>query len=421
MAAVAASNSHVFNPILPRRIAVAYSQVRPVAGQAMHAALRYDGRVSEFESGTENAALKQRIINRIHAEGEISFRDFMAMALYEPGLGYYTSNRVVLGRQGDYLTSPEVSPIFGAMVGRQLREMWDRLGSPPSFDLVEAGAGSGVLARDILSWARRTAPGFFAAARYTIAEVSAQLAARQRDHLEAEGLAEKVSWTRGLPPSVKGVIFSNELLDAMPVHRVAVENGRLLEVFVTWDGAYFAEELREASSNVARHFQWLGLLPTEGNRAEVNLESIEWVRTAAASLERGFLLTIDYGYEAQDLYAPWRREGTLLCFYRHNPCDDPYLRIGRQDMTSHIDLTSVSRAGEEAGLATLGLVSQSEFLANLGISEAMQPPEGGDLEEYFARRAAVTELLDPGGLGRISVLVQGKDCEKANLSGLRSD
>lgn len=375
--------------------------------------------MSEFEAATENTALKQRIIERILREGAIPFRDFMAVALYEPGLGYYTSDRVVLGREGDYLTSPEVSPVFGAMLGRQLREMWEALGRPSPFDLVEAGAGSGALARDVLSWAQRSAPEMFAAARYTIIELSEPLRARQKARLEGEGLAAKVRWLDGLPEDVTGVIFSNELLDAMPVHRVAVENGELREVYVTWNGGAFAEELREPAPATVAYFDAIGARPGEGCRAEVNLASLDWMRGAAGSLRRGFLVTIDYGYEAEELFAPWRTDGTLLCFYRHNPSTNPYARIGRQDMTSHIDLTSVRRAGEAGGLATLGLVSQSQFLANLGIGEAMQPPEGGDLEEYFARRSAVTELLNPGGLGRIRVLIQARDAGDVRLTGLR--
>lgn len=375
--------------------------------------------MSEFETETENAALKQRIAERIQREDGVSFRHFMAMALYEPGLGYYTSDRVVLGREGDYLTSPEVSPLFGAMLGRQLREMWEALDRPAPFDLVEAGAGSGVLARDVLFWASRTAPEVFEAIHYTIVEISESLRARQRSRLGAGGFAGKVRWLDELPMDITGVIFSNELLDAMPVHRVAVEDDKLRAVYVTWDGERFGEELRAPPPDVIAYFDAIGVRPAEGSRAEVNLAALDWIRCAARSLHRGFVLTIDYGYAADELYAPWRTDGTLLCFYRHNPSSDPYVRIGRQDMTSHIDITSVRRAGESAGLTTLGLVSQSEFLANLGIGEAMQPPEGGELEEYFARRRAVTELLDPGGLGRIRVLIQAKDAGDILLAGLR--
>lgn len=377
--------------------------------------------MSEFEPATENAALKQAIVARIERDGGISFRDFMEIALYHPELGYYASERETMGRAGDYVTSPEASPIFGVMIGRQLKEMWEALGSPTSFDVVEGGPGSGALARDILAWARRVAPDFAAAVRYTIVEASERQITRQRARLAAEGLADGVRWHPAVPAGVTGVLLSNELLDAMPVHRVAMVGGALREVYVTWDGSRFQEELREPSRDVVRYFERLGVMPGDGCYAEANPAAIDWVSAAAKAIERGFLLTIDYGYEANELYASWRKDGTLLCFYRQNPSTDPYARIGKQDMTSHVDFTSVRRAGEEAGLATLGMVSQSQFLANLGIGEAMRPPESGDLEEYFARRRNVTELLDPGGLGRIRVLVQAKGVGNVALSGLAAE
>ena len=377
--------------------------------------------VTEFDTVTENAALKDAIIQRIQAERGFSFRDFMAIALYHPALGYYAGRRDPIGREADYVTSPELSPLFGAMIGRQLREMWEGLGSPPVFDVVEGGAGSGVLARDILAWARRAAPPLFAALHYAIVEPHAPSMYRQREHLSAEGLVPKVSWAGEIPRDVSGCIFSNELLDAMPVHRVAVEKGKLREIYVTWDGKRFAEELRKPDPAVAAYFKRLKLIPGEGCRAEVNLGALAWVREAAVSLTRGFLMTIDYGYEAAELYASWRRDGTLLCFYRQSPGADPYARIGRQDMTAHVDFNSIRRAGEGAGLATLGLVTQSRFLANLGLAEALQPlPQETGLEEYAARRRAVTELLDPAGLGRLRVLVQTKSVTEPTLTGLAS-
>jgi SAM-dependent MidA family methyltransferase len=379
------------------------------------------GRVQdEFEAATENSALKRAIISRIESEGPITFRDFMEMALYHPGLGYYTCDRPKMDRDGDYLTSPELSPLFGAMIGRQLHELWETMGSPSRFDVVEAGAGTGALARDILSWAHRTAPEFATAVRYQIVEVSAELRRAQLIRLQAEGLSEQARWSAELPASVAGCILSNELLDAMPVHRVMLQNGRLREVCVVWDGIAFADELQDLPPDVVAHFDRLGLLPGEGCYAEVNLEALQWVEKAANSLDRGFVLTLDYGHEAAELYAPWRTDGTLLCFYRHNPSTDPYARIGRQDMTAHVDFTSIRRAGEEAGLVTLGLTSQSQFLSNLGIAEALRLPEGGtDMEEHFVRRRAVMELLDPGGLGRIRVLVQAKGVDNVLLTGLK--
>ncbi len=377
---------------------------------------------SEFESSTGSEALKEAIVGRIRVEDAIPFREFMAMALYHPGLGYYTSPRPKMGREGDYLTSPEVSPIFGALVGRQLREMWEVMGRPTAFLVAEAGAGTGSLCGDVLRWARRTSPPFFEALRYAIVEASPALADAQRHLLSGEPeIAARVRWEESLPRDIEGCILSNELLDSMPVHRVEAQDGGLLEVFVAWEGRRFVEELRPASRpEIEAYFKGLGLLPGEGCRAEVNLEALRWMREAARALARGFVLTFDYGYEAEELFSPWRRDGTLLCFYRHNASGDPYVRLGRQDMTSHVDFTSLRRAGEEAGLQTLGMVSQAEFLANLGITEATPVPQEGEmaLEEYYARRRSVLELVDPAGLGRIRVLVQAKGMAGCRPSGL---
>ncbi len=375
---------------------------------------------TEFEPVTENTALKAAIADAIDdAGGALPFRDYMELALYHPTLGYYTSRRDVIGRTADYVTSPELTPLFGAMLGRQLREMWERLDRPDRFDAVEAGPGTGVLARDLLAWAARTAPDFAAALRCTLVETSPVLRERQRTTLAAEDL--EAEWRDDLPSDVSGCIFSNELLDAMPVHRVAVENGALREVYVTRDGDGFGEELRDPHPDIVAYFGALGLLPGEGCRAEVNLEAPRWIAAAAGALDRGYVLTFDYGYAADDLYAGWRADGTLLYFYRHNPSADPYARIGRQDITSHVDFTTIRRSGEDAGLQTLGLTTQAELLSSLGIGEALQPPTGDrpNMEEYFARRRAVTDLIDPGGLGRVKVLVQAK-AATGPLTGLSS-
>jgi SAM-dependent MidA family methyltransferase len=377
---------------------------------------------TEFETTTENAALREAIVARIQSQGPIPFRDFMEAALYHPHHGYYRSRREKMGREGDYLTSPEVSPIFGVLVGRQLREMWQAMGSPSRFDMVEAGAGTGLLCRDILRWARRHAPGLRDAVSCTIVEVSEALAQRQHETLAEE--AQGIRWSEELPDGIEGCLLSNELLDSFPVHRVAVRDGELAEVFVGWDGARFVEELRSPSTpEIAAYFRRLGLLPGDGCRAEVNLAAAQWMSDAGRALRRGFLLTFDYGYEAEELYAPWRSDGTLLCFYRHNASGDPYARLGRQDITSHADFTTLRRAGEEAGLQTLGLVPQGELLARLGIAEALRPLGEGDvnLEEHYARRRAASELVDPAALGRIRVMVQAKGVGHPRLTGLEGD
>ncbi len=381
----------------------------------------------EFESTTENAALVELLRRRIDAEGAISFHDFMETALYHPQHGYYTA-RQPMGREGDYLTSPEVHPIFGALVAKQLRQCWELMGQPQPFDVVEPGAGTGLLARDILRWAQTRAPELFQAMRYRIVELSPALRRRQEEtlaSLPAEPVEAQVKWLDELPEQFEGCLLSNELIDSFPVHRIVHQDGQLLEVYVSHRDGRFEELSGPASTErIAEYFADLGLWPGEGCLAEVNLGALDWMKTAAGALRRGFVLTFDYGYPAEELYAPWRREGTLLCFYRHNPSQDPYARIGKQDMTAHIDFTSLIRTGEACGLAVTGFTTQARFLAKLGIGagvEAVARESPGALEEYYARRRAVLELIDPAGLGRIRVLAQRKDLPQAELLGFAED
>ncbi len=370
----------------------------------------------DFESATENTALIDHLRGRISAHGPITFRDYMETVLYHPGLGYYAT-RQPMGREGDYLTSPEVNPIFGALVAKQTLQFWELLGRPARFDLVEQGAGSGLLARDVLRWCGRRAPDFAAALRYRIVEISPELRGRQQERLADSD----IEWLDELPVGIEGCLISNELVDSFPVHRVVVQDGELRELYVTNKGDRFADEAGPLSTPLlSEYFESLGLLPGEGCTAEVNLAAVDWAGEAAASVNRGFVLTFDYGYKASELYPPWRRDGTLLCFYRHNPSSDPYARIGKQDMTAHVDFTSLIAAGEAQGLDVAGFTTQARFLSNLGVGEgvataARETPDA--LEEYYARRRAVQELIDPAGLGRIRVLAQRKDVPEAALAG----
>jgi len=373
---------------------------------------------NDFEPTTENAALVELLRRRIDGEGPITFHDFMETVLYHPQLGYYAT-RQPMGREGDYLTSPEVHPIFGALVGKQVAQLWELLGCPEAFDLVEQGAGTGLLARDILRWGARRAPDFAHAVRYRIVEISVSLRRRQEETLASAG--GRIEWLDELPDEIDGCLLSNELLDSFPVHRVVYERGGLQEIYVSHRDVRF-EETRgpPATERIAAYFDDLDLRPGEGCTAEVNLRAIDWMAAAARALCRGFVLTFDYGYPAEELYAPWRRDGTLLCFYRHNASSDPYARIGKQDMTAHIDFTTLMRAGEQCGLEVAGFTTQARFLASLGIGAgvdaiAKESPEA--LEEYYARRRAVQELIDPAGLGRIRVLAQRRSAPASDLIG----
>jgi len=374
----------------------------------------------DFASITESGPLVAELRARIERDGAITFREFMAAALYHPRYGYYSTNSGTMSRGGDYVTSPGVHPIFGALVAKQICELWRGMGAPPRFDIVEQGAGSGLLARDVLAWAGTHEPAFATALRYGIVEISAALRRAQEATLTDAGSAA-VTWHDALPPTIEGCLLSNELIDAFPVHRVVRRGGELLEVFVAHDGARFIDELRPLSDPALRaYFDDLGLLPGEGCFAEVNLDAARWMTQAAAALRRGYVLTFDYGYEAADLYAPWRRDGTLLCFYRQSASSDPYQRIGKQDMTSSVDFTTLKRAGEAAGLRTVALTDQAAFLVRLGMGEGLAAVAGGaQMEEYFARRRVLMDLIDPARLGRVKVLLQAKDAPDAPPRGFR--
>lgn len=380
----------------------------------------------DFESITESTPLVEELRARIAADGPITFREFMQAALYHPTYGYYTTSAGSMSRGGDYVTSPEVHPVFGALVAKQICELWNVMSRPERFAVVEYGAGSGLLARDLLHWAHAHEPKFAAALRYRIVEISPALRDAQRRTLAGGVPRDEVEWLDTPPSRVSGCVLSNELLDAFPVHRVVRMADELREVFVAVDDAgRFVDELRPLSDPaIARYFGALGLLPGESCYAEVNLDAPRWIADVAASIERGYVLTFDYGYEATDLYAPWRRDGTLLCFYRQSASSDPYQRIGKQDMTASVDFTMLRRAGEAAGLSTIAMTDQSSFLVRLGIGDgiaSVAQERPGEMEEYFARRKVVMDLIDPGRLGRIKVLLQGKGVPDAPPSGFAGD
>jgi SAM-dependent MidA family methyltransferase len=260
--------------------------------------------------------------------------------------------------------------------------------------------------------------------RYTIVEPSPMLRAEQERALGALNVPDaSARWRDELPSGIEGCVLSNELIDAFPVHRVVRQGGALSEVYVAHDGSRFVDHFDALStSEIAQYFDDLGLLPGDGSYAEVNLQAPRWMGAIAGALRRGYALTFDYGYAAPQLYAPWRKDGTLLCFFRQSASSDPYQRIGLQDMTASVDFTTLRRSGEAAGLRTAALTDQTSFLTRMGIGEglaAVAGREGARLEEYFARRNVVLDLIDPAKLGRITVLLQSKGVPGAPLRGFR--
>ncbi len=355
--------------------------------------------------------LETLIRDQIRTQGGISFRQFMAQCLYHPQYGYYTGERCRIGKGGDFFTSSSVHALFGALIARQLVQMCELLGDVP-FIVAEQGGGEGHLALDILDALRRDFPAFYERIEYRMVEISPDNRRRQSETLGSHG--DRVRWCafEDLAGMV-GCFLSNELLDAMPVHQVEKQQGELREVFVTEGPEGLAEELRRPSTHVIfEHFNWLGLSPLEGNRAEVNLDAVRWMRDVAGVLARGFVLTIDYGYPAAELYAPFRRGGTLMCYHRHSSSDNPYERLGSQDITAHVDFTALQKAGEEEGLVSLYFAEQYRFLMGLGFVEELMRLQAleTDPQKAQALRLTLKNLILPeGGMGEtFKVLVQGK-------------
>ena len=357
--------------------------------------------------------LDETLIRRVAARGKITFAEFMEMALYWPNGGYYTGSSIQ-DPAPDYFTSPSAHPAFGALLALQMEEAWRLLDRPDPFVVVEPGAGSGRLAKDVISYAQYLDASFQRALRYVAVEraVTVQPAGPGVEWLEAADIP-----LRG----VTGCILSNELLDAFPVHRIVLRGGRLLEIYVTYQEGRLVEVEEEPSTpDIAARLNGEGVVLAEGQRAEVCLELGPWMEQAAAALERGFLVTVDYGYPARELYSAERPEGTLRCYYKHTLSDNPYVRVGEQDMTAHVDFTAVAVLGERHGLSSEPPLTQAEFLGNLGLGAFQRRLAGAGLgqSKRDANRMAMLDLARPGGMGDFKVLLQGKGVDTAALTGV---
>ncbi|MBI5406700.1 MAG: SAM-dependent methyltransferase [Nitrospirae bacterium] len=384
----------------------------------------------------DSIGVKDILRNKILSSGRITFAEFMETVLYHDPYGYYSSERTRIGRRGDYYTSSSVHPVFGELLCNQIREMWPIAGGR-EFTIVEMGAGDGSLSCDILRCVKRGYPDLFRSLRYVIIEESRRMRKTQRQNLTGEGLLnDGVQWAGYSDPlfdrGITGCFFSNELVDAFPVHVVEKRGGELQEVFVDYQDNAFTEVLDSPSTpEISRYFDRLGIVLEEGQRGEVNLRAIEWIRWVAKALKKGFVITIDYGYPAEELYDPNKRAGTLLCYHRHRVVEDPFINIGEQDMTTHVDFTTLTMTGEETGLLTAGFTDQMHFLFGLGIierigaigSEVIETGEPGPEREAEAlkEKLRIKTLIMPERMGNIfKVLIQYKGLsEKPELSGLK--
>ena len=359
----------------------------------------------------EDEALAARIRAEIATGGPMPFARFMELALYDPDGGYYRSAEARPGRAGDFLTAPETHPIFGHVVARQLAEAWERLGRPDPFVVREHGAGTGALAEAILRGLAAEGAQLLDSIRYQAIEVDERRVAAFGERLAAAGFDGLVEPADTRP--VSGVVLANEVLDALPVHRVGWRDGRLAERFVDVDGDTFVDTWAVPSTPaLAQRLADEGIVLADGQSAEICLGLDAWLDGALAGLARGLLLLVDYGAPATELYDPGRRpHGTLRAYVRHRVHDDVYRHVGRQDLTAHVDLTALERAALAAGLTAVGSTTQAEFLVGGGIEDllrSVQADPATTAPAYVELRSGLMRLLDPAATGGFRVIGFGR-------------
>ncbi|MDE2715486.1 MAG: SAM-dependent methyltransferase [Chloroflexota bacterium] len=339
------------------------------------------------------------IRGRIASNGPITFAEFMEVALYHPNGGYYTQDRRDPAHR-DYYTSPSAHPAFSALVAVQLEIMWEALDCPVPFHVVEMGAGSGLMARDIIGFARQHLSTFAQSMRYVTVDKAGD----------------------ETPRGAVGCVLSNELIDAFPVHRFEIENGTLVELFVDVDpdGKFRSVTGDPSTPALAQRLDRLGLELPNGRRGEINLRIGEWARRVSEIIGSGFVVTIDYGRKSKELYSPERSRGTLQTYYKHTSGSSPYQWIGRQDITAHVDFTTVIDEGRNVGLEPLCLMAQAEYLNRLGLKVWADRLRDRDISprDVRANATALRDLVDPDGLGGFKVLIQEKDTELEDVNRL---
>ena len=340
-------------------------------------------------------ALEKKIIATIGNDGPITFERFMEMALYDPEYGYYSSEKARIGREGDFFTSSHIHPSFARMIGRQIAEMWDFMGRPEDFVIVEMAPGAGHACRDMMDSFRESP--LFASLRYCLVERNSVMQETQRDLLSE--YSGSVDWFSSLEElgKIRGCIFSNELLDAFPVHLVLREED-LKELYVATDGSRLTWEKGAVSTpDITGYFRDLSVTLETGYQTEVNLKIRDWLNAADTRLREGFVLTIDYGYTARDYYSEDRNRGTLLCYRGHQMNEDPLQDVGEQDITAHVNFSSLHRWGERIGLKTVGFCGQGPFLVSLGIEEEVRKLTGSG--DFLFGLARIKRLIMPQGMG----------------------
>jgi SAM-dependent MidA family methyltransferase len=370
---------------------------------------------------TEPTLLAAIIEDRIRARGPITFAEYMDACLYHPEHGYYTKAQQQPRR--DYYTSVDTGPLFGRLLARQFHEMWERLERPDEFVLVDSGAGVGTLAGQILDFVADEFAEFYATLQYVAIERSAVRRAAQSEALATHLSFRHSTMVSELPAEIPcGCIFSNELFDAMPVHRVIREGHDLRELYVAVGPNGLCEQSGPLSSAALReYFSGQAIALEESQQAEVNLQVCDWIEDAAKRLRRGFVVTVDYGHQASELYDQRHLRGTLLAYQRHRASEDFFRAPGEQDLTAHVNFTALDRWGERGGLMRTGFASQSNFLMALARQSGFADLQSEKMSESEQARARLLfkTLIYPEGMGEtFQVLIQHKNVESPRLSGL---
>lgn len=348
--------------------------------------------------------LAEAIAQQIRQDGPISFSDFMERCLYDPEHGYYTAKCDAIGASGDFYTSATLSPVFGALLAKQLEEMWVQMGYRP-FTIVEYGAGTGQLCQDIMSCLETNAK-MYADLRYCIIEKSPAMCRIAKDLL-----SDKVQWYDSISDisDLNGCILSNELVDNFAVHRVVMAQ-ELMEIYVDYQDG-FSEALFPARSELKNYLSELKIQLPKGYHTEINLEALDWITQVASCLKSGYVMTIDYGDRNAELYKPGRSKGTLLCYYKHAVNDSFYEHIGHQDITSFVNFSALSHWGKENGLSAVGFSDQRCFLISLGFREQLLKILSQEQDVILAAQKAINIsrilLMDMGS--KYKVLIQEKE------------
>ena len=332
----------------------------------------------------------------------------MEIVLYDKEYGYYCNE--LPGPYRDYITSPQVHNIFGELTGKKIMTMWETMNKPGVFTIVEIGPGDGILCRQILKWSKEKCPEFYESINYIILFIN------KIDIEKLKQISPKVSLIMyggvNMPlRNIKGCFLSNELLDAFPVNLVTSKNGELKEIFLTTNNGEIKEvEDGLSTGEIEEYFKIIDTVLPDGNRGEVNLGAVKWLREVGGALKEGYILTVDYGYYGKDMFSHKRKEGTLLCFYQHSFNSNPYRRLGYQDITTHVDFTALIKYGEEEGLILEEYSTQRDFLIELGIEREVEKLDKNNMNlmGYNHQLKAFRRLIDSRGLGKIKVLIQSR-------------